>query len=67
MVTRTGETSWVFWQILPDDVGEPAILVGAYSECISLTQEGRDITISRKAVAEFLKAVKVAAGEKLTR
>ena len=67
MIEKASKCSWVFWQMLAEDVGEPAILIAAYSDCISLRQEGRTITISRNAVAEFLKAVKAAAADKESR
>lgn len=51
----------VFWQepTVDDTIGEPAISMKAYSDCLSLQQgKGRSITITIDCVPEFIRAIK---------
>ncbi len=53
----------VFWQEHREDdaIGEPAISMKAYSDCLSLQQgNGRTINITLECVPEFIEAVKKA-------
>lgn len=56
----------VFWQEPkePYTIGEPAICMKAYSDCLSITQGDKGkITITLECVPEFIKAIKQAMAE----
>lgn len=56
----------VFWQkpTSPDTIGEPAISMKAYSDCLSLQQgKGQAITVTLGCVPEFIRAIKKAIEE----
>lgn len=51
----------VFWQEPKDEpVGEPAISMKAYSDCLCLCQEANSISVTLECVPEFIKAIKKA-------
>ena len=66
MIQDNAKNSITFWPEDPEDgVAEKAIVIELYSDCISLTQRGSDITIQRENVAEFIKAIKQAEKQKM--
>lgn len=54
----------VFWQEPKPDrsVGEPAISLKAYADCLSLTQGKNNIVVTLECVPEFIRAIKRAMG-----
>lgn len=55
----------VFWQEpkSPDTIGEPAISMKAYSDCLVLTQGKGQVNVTLECVPEFIRAVKKAMEE----
>lgn len=60
MIVKVNKEGRVFWQEPKDaeTVGEPAILLKRYSDCLCLQQEAQCITITLSCVEEFIKAIR---------
>lgn len=57
-ITPKDKNCILIWQDVPEGVGEPAILITPYSDCIILQQEGRYININYETVKELCKHLK---------
>jgi len=61
----SNENSTIFWQEWVEySAGEPAILIENYTDCVTLTQEGRHVNINQHELAAFIKVLQQIAKDK---
>lgn len=59
MTEPTPTTGLLQWQTKPEDgIAEPPILIGAYMDCIGISQNGDGVTLQYTDVDEFCKNLK---------
>lgn len=48
----------ILWQVPPDELGEPALLITPWCGSITISQEGRYINVSNDCINELCRALK---------